>query len=359
MLTLALAMLAVVVLGYRWKWTWTGFPVQRYAKHGDEDIVPRKTLWDWMQLLFIPAVLFAGAFLLNTWQSAREEVKIEAQRQADKRATLAREEQAESLALDNQREQALQRYLDAMTSLILENHLPTSTEGADVRTVARTLTLTTLQRLDGERRGAVVRFLYEANLIFRSGPRPDSNCPFATARLCYGFPTIVDLSGANLVNADLHGAFLDGVNLPEVDLEGANLASAILPSANLVGSNVDEANLTSATLYGAYIDRTQFDGSDLRDTVFADAEGSCTDFRRSLLSSTTSFSRVDLLYGNFSYTELTKVDFSNARLLGVNFSFSTAQESPNFRGAKGGPWTIPSPPWVGKEWDSYCGEDPQ
>jgi len=47
---------------------------------------------------------------------------------------------------------------------MLREQLLTSKHGSAVRAVARTVTLTTLRRLNGERKGDVVRLLYEAGL---------------------------------------------------------------------------------------------------------------------------------------------------------------------------------------------------
>jgi hypothetical protein len=65
-----------------------------------------------------------------------------------------------------------------MTDLVLDRGLATSSVDDEVRSVARTLTLTTLERLDGARKGAVLRFLYEADLIFgeTNFPSPLIDC---------------------------------------------------------------------------------------------------------------------------------------------------------------------------------------
>src|SRR2546430_17242879 len=67
-----------------------------------------KTLWDWLQLLIIPVVLAVGGYLFNYTTSRNE------RNAADKRNQTERE-----LGLDNQREAALQTYLDKMSELLL------------------------------------------------------------------------------------------------------------------------------------------------------------------------------------------------------------------------------------------------
>ncbi len=128
-----------------------------------------KTLWDWMDLFIIPLVLAIGAFFLN-----RSERNTERE-----------------IATDRQQEAALQSYPDRMAELLLKEKLRT-TKNKEVRNVARTRTLTVLRGLDVKRKGLVLRFLHEAELV--KSPEP-----------------IVNLFGADLQNADLH----------RVDLEGA------------------------------------------------------------------------------------------------------------------------------------------
>jgi uncharacterized protein YjbI with pentapeptide repeats len=58
------------------------------------------------------------------------------------------------------------------------------------------------------------------------------------------------LSGANLMRANLTGAYLSGANL-----SGANLSGANLSRANLSGADLSWADLTRANLSGAYLSR--------------------------------------------------------------------------------------------------------
>jgi hypothetical protein len=49
--------------GYRYEWT--GFAEAAYPKSEKEEIRPRKTLWDWMSLLLVPAMLALLGFGLT------------------------------------------------------------------------------------------------------------------------------------------------------------------------------------------------------------------------------------------------------------------------------------------------------
>ncbi len=122
-----------------------------------------KTLWDWLQLLIVPAILIGVTFAWSATQTRSDNRREDQRIRADKAA-------AEKARQD----ETLQSYLDQMSSLMLHEKLLTSKPGDGVRAVARTVTLTALRRLDGERKAEVVRFLYEALLVTT---RPDTPCP--------------------------------------------------------------------------------------------------------------------------------------------------------------------------------------
>ena len=86
-LVVLLALLVVIILGYSFNWSWTGL-------HG-------RTLYDWLQLLIIPAVLAVGGYLFN-YTTTR----------AEQRNTQLRDQTEQEIASDNQRETALQAYID-------------------------------------------------------------------------------------------------------------------------------------------------------------------------------------------------------------------------------------------------------
>src|SRR5215216_1612027 len=177
-------------------WRWTGFA--------------NKTLWDWLQLLVVPAMLALVGFLLA---EAQENIQQQAE---------------ESRAQD----EALQAYLEGMGNLLLYEGLLTSQEDEEVRTLARARTLTILGRVDGARKRSVVQFLYESQLIQKDQP-------------------IVSLSGADLTDADLSGTDLRGADLRVADLRRAYLSRAVLFGADLSDAVLFDADLSDARLSGA------------------------------------------------------------------------------------------------------------
>jgi uncharacterized protein YjbI with pentapeptide repeats len=206
-----------------------------------------KTFWDWLQLLVIPLALAAVAFGLNYFANERD------QQREDRRAALERR-----IATDRRREDALGIYMQQMSDLMLQRKLLSSREGSEIQTVARTLTLTVLLRLDGRRKGFVLQFLSEGGLI-----------PFLNAR---SLNSRVRLNGA-----DLRGAIVR--NLYRANLEGADLREADFRGANLGSVNLGSADLRRADFSGADIGFVNFQASDLRHANFSRSGIAATDSR--------------------------------------------------------------------------------
>jgi hypothetical protein len=106
-MTLLIALVRTILAGYGAEWTGFGAYIL-----SDSSYVRGKTLWDWMDLLFIPLFLALGVFILQRSERALE------RRAAEQRAKLERE-----IAKDRQQEAGLQAYLDRMTELLLDEKL--------------------------------------------------------------------------------------------------------------------------------------------------------------------------------------------------------------------------------------------
>src|SRR5260221_4346376 len=100
-----------------------------------------------------------GGYLFN-YTSSRNEQK----------ATQVRDKTERDIASDNQRETALQEYINKMSELLLDKDHPLreSAPEDEVRKIARVRTLTVLPRLDIRRKWHVLQFLYESRLIEKS-----------------------------------------------------------------------------------------------------------------------------------------------------------------------------------------------
>jgi uncharacterized protein YjbI with pentapeptide repeats len=205
-----------IVLGYVLEWEWTGLVKDKaYTK---------RTLWDWLQLLIIPAVLAAGGLWFNQQQRDRE-LEI-----ADRRA----------------QDEALQAYLNQIGQLLLDKDDPLrdSQETDEVRVLARAQTLTVLGRLDGGHKRSVLQFLYESELIIKDR-------------------VILTLKEADLRKADLRQG-----HLRRADLRWAHLSFADLRFADLI-----KADLSRAYLIGTNLSAAQLSDADLSDADLSDATG--------------------------------------------------------------------------------------
>jgi len=145
-----LAALALIWAAYRFSWPGTGFQ--------------GKTVWDWLQLLIIPAALALTALFFNQANTHTERQIAQQRYEQDQKIAQQRYEQDQEIALDKQREDLLQTYLDRMSELLLKEGLRTSQADAEVRKVARARTISILRQLDVKRIEYVFAFLQETGL---------------------------------------------------------------------------------------------------------------------------------------------------------------------------------------------------
>ena len=231
--------------------SWTGFGAYDEDAHG-----PRaKTLWDWLGLLIVPAVLALGAIWFNKTQKETELRIADEARKAELQ-----------IAEGRQRQATLEAYYDRMTELLLEHGLRKSEPDSEVRSIAKARTIAVVKSLDKERNKQLFSFLITSELITAKTP-------------------VIDLRGADLEGSDLRGvslgssrnshlwiahAFVD--NSPAgIDLAGANLALARLDYANLSGVNLREVDLGKASLVGCDLRYSNLRLAHIRSADFANA----------------------------------------------------------------------------------------
>jgi uncharacterized protein YjbI with pentapeptide repeats len=205
------------------------------------------TLWEWVKLLIVPAVIAGGGIWFNRQQRLRE-LEIAEQRAQD---------------------EALQAYLDQMSQMLTDKEQPLhrAHPGDHLSVVARARTLSALPRLDGVRKLSILQFLYESRLIAKDRIVLDlkgadlSGAEVSGASIIDVRLILADLSEAdrrgrlNLSRAHLSEADLSRVNLSGADLSGANLIGADLIGADLSGANLSKARLMWADLSKAKLHR--------------------------------------------------------------------------------------------------------
>lgn len=181
----------------------------------------------------------------------------------------ARSSQVHQQEMEDKRAQddALQKYLDQISELLIDKHFRKAVPEDDKRAVVRAKTLILLLRLDGERKRILLQFFHEASLI--KGKAPDDEHTYPLIDL-----TRADLSHARLAYLDLNGddlrgAILSDANLESAILRDANLKGVNLQRARLPGTDLRRADLTSATLRDAVLTSADLGDAKLFDTIFA------------------------------------------------------------------------------------------
>lgn len=108
-----------------------------------------RTLWDWMELLIVPLFIAGATLFFSFFELQREDDRV--------------------------KQALLESYIRDMSELLLHEGLfkpwvpigeqPPDTEISPVGQIARARTLTTIRQLDGERKGLLLQFLIESQLL--------------------------------------------------------------------------------------------------------------------------------------------------------------------------------------------------
>jgi len=198
-------------------WRWTG--------------IGEKKGWDIVTGLSLPLIVFGGGILFNYLNG----------------------QQQQKIAEEKQKDELLKTYINDMKKLLLDKDhlLKDSKKNSESKSIARTITLTTLAQLNSEqdqqkakegkynqRKGLIIQFLFESGLI-KIDPKADSIISLNTADF-----TFANLQFANLNSASLQFANLYNANLSTGNLNSANLNIAELQSANLYTAKLQNAELS-------------------------------------------------------------------------------------------------------------------
>jgi uncharacterized protein YjbI with pentapeptide repeats len=271
---IGLAIISGIIGGYWLGWEWTGVGPSTETTITTRGIevtkmvkeVGPKTVWDWLQLLFVPVVLGAATYWFRKTEQDIEK-RREEQRAANERSLVEMRIQEERrVAAIKEEESVLQTYFDRMAELLLDDATRQSSVNIEARAIARARTLTVLNRLNSERKGSVIRFLYEAGLLAQKGEEKS-----------FVDMTLANLSGAELMGANLRGASLARTNLTGANLAWANLAEAdlsrtLLNEAVLVETNLNRVHFNNASLIKAHLMGAQMEQAILVDTDLTDAD---------------------------------------------------------------------------------------
>ncbi len=264
-----------------------GAPKKGFTHFLRRSSLGQRSLWDWLNLLIVPAVLVIGALWID-WQMGTRQQEIDGRRA----------ERAETLVEQSAQETALQAYLDQISQLMLEEDLRNSDENSEVRMLARARTTALIPRLDEEHNRTVAHFLSETGL---TGAGDDS----------VSLLTEAELRGADLGGAELRGADLSGADLSHADLVGADLRGAFLADADLRYANLYNATLSSSYLNSADFAHATLEKADLGWAVLSRAS------LRGTFMTDADLSNTPLIYADLRPAYISGVDFSGAILTGA------------------------------------------
>jgi hypothetical protein len=259
------AIVVLILVGQHYEWT--GFGESSHPKSDSQEIQPRKTLWDWLQLLIVPLAL---ALIVVVWSTAQEDAHL--QQLEDQRAEAQRE-----LAVQQAQDAALQAYLAVMKELLLEQDLRDSGPDSNARAVANVQTLLILEQVDPRRKTVVLRLLTDSHLIDADAPLIETSTLALQGVDAKG----MDLSDTDLSRANLENARMGGTNVFRANLSGANLEGADLSGADLREADLSHADLSraqgwfggAANLRGADLGGTDLSGANLEQADMSNVKG--------------------------------------------------------------------------------------
>ena len=254
------------ILGWENWADWTGFNKKILLSSNQNN---EKTLWDWMELFFMPLVLTLLTVWFNLRSSYLEQDRI----------------------LDQQREEILQSSIEEISDIFLRN--AGSVFSLETGILLRTKILTTLRLLDGIRKGIFIQFLYETYFL-------------------RGNKVKINLFGADLSDIDLFGA-----QLLEINLQGCLMINSCFRFSFLRFSNLSKSNLSNSDFYRAYLKTSNFEGVKMKSANFAFANLEYANFRSAELKN-SNFKKATMYSTNLSFSNLDGVDFSGADLYGAN-----------------------------------------
>lgn len=314
-LLLFLLIIANVAIVSNWiaNFKWSGFQ--------------KKSFWDWLQLLIVPLMLALGAFYLNSAADFRDY----------------------QIAQERKQQEILTDYFSKMQGLIVETKKIKETSGytklhpkdeaarllPEFRSTAQALTLSVLEQLDGKRKGKVIIYLAESQLI-----TVDNNKPYSQPE--------IELDGANLAGMVLND--VDQVETVDkkplgVAITGADMTESTIKNVRLfVGSQLRESDFSRANLTDVYFTNAKmsqakffkgtinvnFDGTILKETIFDGVRlenivfNPATNFDNACFTTSTTFYNTKQ-FGNLLTKDILR-ELKEKRGISIDLEAKTSQE---------------------------------
>ncbi|CAF1300066.1 unnamed protein product [Didymodactylos carnosus] len=233
-----------------------------------------KDCHDWLTLLVTALVpLMIGVFTVV--------ITIAQQSSAD------RQRQQEQQQADNlQNERIFSVYVDDISKLLLTKEVTMDNKAL---IYIRTKTLSSLRKLDTQRRKHLLLFLYESQLLqYDKAKKHDRST--------------LNLAGANLNHIHIEKPTnFNNLSLPGVELNNASFINCHLQHSRFADAEMNNIIFTNSFLLGARFSRCSLERADFRNTTLAQV----------------SFKSAVLRHADFTRAWTKGVDFTNADLYGA------------------------------------------
>lgn len=306
-----------------------------------------KTVWDWLELLIIPAGLALIVYLFNQSENSRER----------------------EIAQDDRHEDILQHYFDKMTDLMMNENWLVKSGLSDKKNVeangfkinamseglfdiARVRTVSALRALeiDKKRQTSIMHFLKEIDL-YNPDLKPAllidaimSDIDLSELSLYQIIMMEVNLTNSNLEKTNLSGANLEYVNLTDANLRNSNLTSTNLRKSSLHQANLQYANLSHVNLQEAFLIEANLQDTTLIKANLKQAILVKSRLQRALLAEANlekaDLTGVNLQDASLGWANLQGAQLAGANLNGVNLGVANLQGAKNIKLAKFNPESV-------------------
>jgi len=313
-LLLLLLIIANVAIVSNWisNFKWSGFQ--------------KKSFWDWLQLLIVPLMLALGAFYLNSAADFRDY----------------------QIAQERKQQEVLTDYFSKMQGLIVETKKIKETSGytklhpkdeaarllPEFRSTAQALTLSVLEQLDGKRKGKVIIYLAESQLITvdnnKLSTQPEIKLDGANLAgmvlnnvdqvMVDKKPLGIAITGADMTDSTIKSVrlFVDS-QLGRSDFSRANLTDVYFTNANMSLAKFFQGTI-NVNFDGTILKETIFDGVRLENVVFNPA----TNFDYACFTTSTTFYNTNQ-FGNLLTKDILK-ELKEKRDISINLEAKTSQD---------------------------------
>lgn len=338
-----------------------GFTEYKYIKNNDLEIItPRKYVWDWLELLIVPLVISLAAILFDVSIKNKDREIADKKRKQDLKISEARNREARERNIDQYQENRLLDYFSKIEALLNRPNfqeylaqandidpLPISIKKLQSTYISRTLT--TLRTLNGTRKGLLLKYLFDNDLITGENPfiKLDyADCSYTKIRRNTSFLDSnfknVDLPKSNLNMIELIGADLSRTDFKDSVFEEGRFINCKFNKTKLGSTSLEEkincngVNVQGSKFYNVLIQGRSFINSQWNNCDFYGCEIKYSDFRNAQLNNFRFLNNNDDLSEeneyfpkenrmfdvNFDRAKFHNCDFSDAELSHVKFTNS-------------------------------------